>query len=1019
MKRSYLLAGAGAVLVTLLAATTAEAQTAGASATGVRTATSNQASQSNVRADTNDTVIASLVTGAIDGAAAEIADNSTGVAARGNETVQHLDADLAAPDGYGPTVLGGSATGITARGGSAVANRQTMGASVITDVFDTAMRLDAGQVTGSALSVSRNAFDATALGNDAAADVALTGDVSDSGAGIASYQGTGSSSSVAARSRGGTLLHVGPVSQSTLVNSGNLDRSTASGNSADTSISANVSAVVAPATSAAASTVPMSGTGDPAVVASFGVLGYQVAGGTFSTLSGKVSGDPVFGTVVDGGVTSSAIASDSNVLSAATYANRAASTMDLSAVKISDQPAPAPVRGAVANITNVQRAAGSTLFAYTFGGTAIDAPGGIVDSNLSASDNDVETVATANLASGNRLTASAGDIHANGAVAAPQPGSAFVDAQGGTVSRAAFGIANVQDYGASPITVSQGAGAVSVSATGAIEGSTVRVERNTARGVGTGNSAVNVADLAATSMRGTAVIDSVQTGNGGVTVSLGDAGAPSGARITTDGFRGTRLFVTDNSTTGTAIGSTGSNALFVSSGTVGGTSGPAASGSIGASYGAVGTFALSSEQKLGEPTAGNTLIPRIVSTVIGEIGASGDATDSMLTAANNSQRANALGNASVNSVGLSATALEDNVTSSLSSFQYGQANVSAGSVLTLTAPGALSGSAASLTGNANLALAAINDTDNSLSVDAATADGSGAGVVTLAAPPFGPPTATGDNLVANQQFAAGNVAANASTSIQGVDSDIGLAASRFTVSGNATSAEASANRARNAASLETAGDPAGIGVVNSQTNTAQASAAALTSGTGSVAVPSGGSFIGSSIELADNSTTALARGNAADNLVSVSGGPAGPASTGQARLDAIAANVTAPVAILNAQGNYGAVSATTSDTGAGLPLNLPGAAGQSGIGITGNSLTASAQGNAAANTVSLSALGQAPTAAIANAQTNFGNVSAHVSGLGRTIASGPLSGGSLSISGNGLAATAVGNQVTSAITTPR
>lgn len=100
MKRSHLLAGAGAVLVMLLAATSAEAQTAGASATGVRTTANNQATQSNVRTDTSDTVIASLVTGAIDGAAAEISDNSAAVTARGNQAFQHLDADLATPDGH-------------------------------------------------------------------------------------------------------------------------------------------------------------------------------------------------------------------------------------------------------------------------------------------------------------------------------------------------------------------------------------------------------------------------------------------------------------------------------------------------------------------------------------------------------------------------------------------------------------------------------------------------------------------------------------------------------------------------------------------------------------------------------------------------------------------------------------------------------------------------------------------------------------------------------------------------------
>ncbi|MES2443938.1 MAG: hypothetical protein V4574_14005 [Pseudomonadota bacterium] len=1025
-KRSQLLASAGAALVLMLAATSAQAQSAGANATGIRTLANQQISQNGItRADADDAAIASVVTGPLDGASEEIAGNAVETAARGNQALQSLDADLPDGESYGPTGLTAGTRGVFASGASVIANRQIAGGSeVASDIFETALRLDTGQVSSSTLAVSRNAMEAEARGNDAAADIALTGNASSSGTGIASFQSTGPGGGIAARARASTLLGVGPVAGSSLANSYNLDRATAYGNSADNRISAAMTAIVVPSVNGAASTVPTGSVGDPSVSATFGLLSNQLAGGIVKALSGDLNGDAVFGTVIAGDTQGSVIASDGNMLAATAYPNSSANIINLDAVSIGGtarEPGRAP--GAVANLTNVQRAEGTTLNAYTFGGTAVDARGRLSESTVSASGNSVRTVATANLASGNLLSVRAGSIETNGGSSlGERTGIALVDSEGAAVTSSDFGVQNVQDFARSPVTVTQEYSTTAVSVGGAVDHSTIRAEGNEALAAGTGNSAVNLAELAATSMRTSAAVSNLQTGNGNVRVTVGAIDAHSGASIdATGGVSDARLLVIGNITTGTAIGSSASNGLTVSGTGVAANPNGAIAGATGQSYGAIGAFALASEQKLGEPTGGDALIPRIASSVLGETGITiaSAAEDSSLVVADNAQRANALGNISVNRLALSTAAL-DGTTSSLSSFQYGQAYVDASSSAKVNVPGSLDASTAALTGNTSVALAAINDTDNDLLVDAGRADGVGSGNAIVRSAPLGPPSANADHLLANQQFAAGGVGAAANLSLGNSDPGGGMTGSRLTVSGNEARAEASANRARSAVSVGamSQGSPR-VGLVNTQISTAQASAAARTDGEFALAAPDGVVASGSSIAIEDNSVSALARGNVADNEVTVAAaGSLAAAPRAQTIVRSFDASVLAPAALLNTQSNYGAVGATANGTSYGVPLNGPGAVERSSIGIAGNSLMASAYGNVASNRVNISGPGQAPTA-IANAQANYGNVTAMVTGAGYAGTSGPMSGSAFSITGNSLSATAVGNQATSAIASPR
>src|SRR5690606_24290120 len=103
---------------------------------------------------------------------------------------------------------------------------------------------------------------------------------------------------------------------------------------------------------------------------------------------------------------------------------------------------------------------------------------------------------------------------------------------------------------------------------------------------------------------------------------------------------------------------------------------------------------------------------------------------------------------------------------------------------------------------------------------------------------------------------------------------LGLRDSSLTFAGNSTGAEASANRASNSLALNGASSQAAsAGVANLQTSSANVQADA----TSTVAVSLAGgtellpqaAVTGSSITIGGNTTTALARGNAATNALNV------------------------------------------------------------------------------------------------------------------------------------------------------
>jgi hypothetical protein len=326
-----------------------------------------------------------------------------------------------------------------------------------------------------------------------------------------------------------------------------------------------------------------------------------------------------------------------------------------------------------------------------------------------------------------------------------------------------------------------------------------------------------------------------------VRVEIGTASSPAGAVIMPTGtVSDSTLSVSGDSVMGTAIGTDAANSLSTAAAGVsdGGGLDGAAAGSLPAGYGAAATFALANNQKLGEPSMDGSSTAQIGTIVDGRYGIAGTALaeNASLTVEGNSQRANALGNTAVNRVGMSATSLSSDgaggPSTALSSSQFGQAIVTAFSDLGLETLGNLAASSASLSGNSNQALAAINDVDNGLSIDALASDGTAGNNAHGEVGSLGSAAISGDHVLASTQFATGSVGASALTSIGNAVPASALDASRFTIADNVTGADASANRAINTVSVDTGA----VGFANAGLVSSQMSDAGVTSAAASDAV---------------------------------------------------------------------------------------------------------------------------------------------------------------------------------------
>lgn len=889
-------------------------------------------------------------------------------------------------------------------GQGSVSATRSGGAEVLTQI--------GGNLANTGVDASRNTVAATATSNSAVNGVGIDANGITTSSAVQNAQVTSAAvtSTIGQESafltdKGGVQVGVGGASITGTQIS--VDKNVASGSS--TGNAATNSIDVKGNTIATGSLLPAIATNLGATVsanADHAISNIQLVNGT-APVSSKVATAYGIDTAPAAVITGSKLSVSGNTQSAEAVANTGSNSIALAGTAVS-------ARSAVQST----QASGAAVEARSI--TQAFAPGAVGGSSVSLSDNKNSALAVINDVA-NKVTVAAGSTGSSGIPAVVTQGTGL-----GTAATGDHVIVNVQ---AAATSVASRADSTlynedaTVVPNSGLLNSTFTVSGNGNVSEATANRASNAASTTGSTTQAarTAVLN-VQNSGAAVTSE-----ANTSAKLTVTGasaLNGSTATLSKNSTGASATGSAATNSLEVKGNTIAGGALPAV-----AQTGPASTLPLlSADHALGNVQLGTG---PVTATAVGSIGVDSaplsSVTGSTLSVTDNRQSAKAVANTALNSVSIAGSNVA--ARSALQSTQSGVAPVTASSTLEVFAPAASSGSTVRLSGNTNSALGVINDVTNTLTVAGGNVQPAGStGAVSLIETGSADNvTATGDHVLSNRQTAGATVSSTATTSLYNEDrlvpTTAGLVSGSFTISGNNTLAEASANRATNTASvMGDAAQGASAGIVNVQGSTAAVNATAVTTARvtlgGAVPLNSG------SVSLDGNTTAALARGNAATNVLdSGAGSNYGPATAnGSAALvgTPLALNVGASAAILNSQNNAGPVTASSTGVSYQVALNgTPGGAGTSNgtVGVTGNTVAAQAYGNSATNRLTQVALNTgAPSAAVGNYQVNTGAVTATVTTASFGInALGTVGGSSLRTTGNQITASATGNSAVSSI----
>lgn len=404
-----------------------------------------------------------------------------------------------------------------------------------------------------------------------------------------------------------------------------------------------------------------------------------------------------------------------------------------------------------------------------------------------------------------------------------------------------------------------------------------------------------------------------------------------------------------------------------------------------------------------------------------------DVYNSTLDVSGNRQNATSFANTAVTSLTVAANDMSGGALSAgLFSQQTSSSMVDAMSDLDVFSPVASYGSSATLNNNANTATAVANDAINTVAAAATNVPGT----VGLASNG----TVSGDVALRNVQTkSGGDLLARANTVIanqEGPQSFTtgntvyeGVVAGSVAMNGNSTLAQSAANQATNSVVLNAGANQSGGAALSSTQDNMSGvtSMAASTIGLGLNTNGGGeyGALNGSSLTITGNSTVANARGNVAVNTMTATTGAGYGQNGPQALSDASATYASAQNVVLNGQSNTAAINAVATSTTAMQALN--GSVANATMTVGGNTTLASAYGNAATNTLTLSpSIGGVASGAVVNSQTNFGMVSATASNVTYSVGGrGATTGSTVGVAGNSIGATAIGNSAVSTITTGR
>lgn len=849
------------------------------------------------------------------------------------------------------------------------------------------MTVDAADATGSALELEANTQDATATGSTAGNTLAISGTTVGGGAAIVAQQENDAASSVTAQTTASALLNADSMTGGAAGVSANRIQSRATGGSTTNTLTADATSITLaapvaaePATTATASSAD--------TLAAYATLNDQFVAGSVSATSSSEAGVSAFTLDVTDDVSGSSLANDSNTVSARAQGAVTANATTLTVGGTLSQAAGDPIAN-VAAVTNVQELADdanvtATVDSNTANTLTGSVGGALTASSLSTSANRLQANAEGTSAS-NSLAVSATTLSLAAGGGALSGSSRL--AAGTATADAAFSVTNMQSGGASTISAQLvDTATVATGVTGAVNGSAISSNGNGLDAFASGNKATSNIALSGTTVATDAGIISAQSSNGAVLSTIGyaaDGTTASLAGVTVnlaDLVDDSNVTVNGNVVRGSSIANSAGNTLAVSATTLSGDGSDdqgTATGDAGGNVNATGDFSLASSQSLGADSSSTTAV---AATFGIDQAADMALTDSRLSVSNNTQFGEVLGNSATNRIALSATdaGAGINPTASLANAQDGAtADISADSRMNVFANVAADGSSIAMSGNANTALGVVNNASNAIAVSAVSLDGA----ADVAEVDLATDTATADYALLNRQSAEGAVSSNARTDLFNTDFDrlatSGTQDSRVAMNANSTMAEASANRVANSIQLSALdnGATAALGNVQSSNTTVTATSATVAQ----FAIDTDNTptaLSGSAINMDGNATTALARGNTANNAMTYSVGATYSGATGATITGG--ASVAATATVLNDQVNSGAVSASSTSASYAIALNAGTGTAVSGSSVSAgnNAVNALAFGNSAVNSLTMATFGAGlPSSAVNSVQSNSGAVS--------------------------------------------
>jgi hypothetical protein len=678
----------------------------------------------------------------------------------------------------------------------------------------------------------------------------------------------------------------------------------------------------------------------------------------------------------------------------------------------------------------------------------------VANSTVSESTNSNLALATNNTAT-NSLSAGAGGASLGSGYGGPANGGAEAGAIVGTEvgASADYAVNNIQtDFNntstvSSLATLTVGNSDVAPTTTGAgsISGSNILLNANTNAAQSTVNQSTNSLTLdPSASLAADGAVTNYQT-----SLANSTAGAGAAVTLTEPNAQGSTIDISSNKSTADALGNVSTSTLNASAGEIALTTvvgalaaldpGTTLDAPVTGAQGASADYALFNDQGATGGAASTALgvfsvletVPTSTSTV--------ETTGSALTLDNNLVEAASEANMTTNTLTIAASSDATSgggahaPTGALLSEQTvitGASPITSSSTADISATGMVSSSTVDMSTNTNLALSVANDAINTLN---ASATNYGSGGNTTLGNNLAKANTTGvsaDLAVQNVQNTSGTtgLTSMASTTIDQSDTTAttgitaSVANSTVTIDDNTTTADSTVNRANNSITLGAVNTGALAGV--SSTQNSSVSSSATTTATIGYAEPNATT---STVALNGNTSTAQATGNSATNALDASASanytiPAGSSgSTNNATPTA-----WGQYAVLNDQSNTGAINAQNTST-VTLALN-GGTAGppsvvNSTLSASNNTIQALATGNAATNSIALSAdvTGTAPVG-LSSIQSNTlvgTSISATVTGSFAGVSAGAVggtSGSTIAVNANTMVARSTGNSVVNTIT---